>query len=101
MGKISLITKSAFFILISLVILANAAEEENLYLKIKSMADGTYVPPKPEGEVPEKRDISKEDKEIYDKTPMFPAMNMRFFCDPNASTEKYHSDVMKNHNFRK
>jgi hypothetical protein len=104
MGKFSLFIKSALFILISFVFLANAnTEEENIYLKIKAMADGTYVPPKTEEELnKEKEDkISKEDKEIYDKTPTFPVFNNRFFCDPNASNEQFYADVMKNHNFKK
>ena len=80
MGKISLILKSALLILISLIFLTNA-QEENIYLKIKAMADGTY---KPENEKieenKEKEDkISKEDKELYDKTPVFPIFNQRFF----------------------
>jgi hypothetical protein len=100
MGKISLIAKLAFFILISLIILAKA-EEENIYLKIKAMADGTYVPPKTEEELVKEKNISKEDKELYDKTPMFPVFNARFFCDSNASTEQYYTDIIKNSNFKK
>ena len=102
MGKNSLVLLSALLILISLTCLVKS--QENHYEKIKAMAAGTYKEPEPvvEGEeIIEKEEITQEDRELYNKTPVYPSLNQRFFCDQNASTEKVYEDVMKNHNYQK
>ena len=107
MGKISFILKSALLIILSLIFLVNS-QEENMYLKIKAMAEGTYKPESesesadPDADADAEDKISKEDKELYDKTPVFPILNPRFYCENNSEgQEKVHTDVMKNHNYQK
>lgn len=103
MGKnLNLFKTSILLIICFLCVIQIKAEEENIYLKIKAMADGTYKPEEEKIADKEREEkVSKEDKELYDKAPVAPLLNHRFICNPHSSTEKFYEDEMKNHNYQK
>ncbi len=76
-------------------------EEENMYLKLKKMAQDQTNPDHSIGSDGKKREISNEDKELYSKVPVFPMMNRKFFCDIDIKLDTVKQDVMKNHNYNK
>lgn len=93
--------KSILLILIICISSFNS-QEENLYEKIKKMAENQNAGvDHTVGSEGQKREISKEERELYSKVPVAPMYNRRFFCDIDIKLNTVKQDVMKNHNYQK
>ncbi len=89
-------------LLIILVCISSFKSHEDIYEKIRQMAQNPNGGVDPSvGSDGKKRDISKEERELYSKTPVAPMYNRRFFCDIDVQMNTVKQDVMKNHNYQK
>jgi len=85
-----------------LICISSFKSQENIYEKIKQMAEKQNEPVDHTiGSDGTKREISKEDRELYNKTPVSPFFNRRFFCDIDVKVNTVRQDIMKNHNYNK
>lgn len=92
--------RSIFLILI-ICLSSLKSQEANYYEKLKEMAQKETAPDHSIGADGKKRELSKEDKELYNKPPVYPMLTRRFFCDIDVKTNTVKQDVMKNHNYSK
>lgn len=86
--------------LIILISLSSFKSQENYYEKLKQMASNPEVDHSI-GSDGERREISHEEKELYNKPPVAPMLIRRFFCDIDIKMNSARQDVMKNHNYHK
>lgn len=78
------------------------SQEESIYEKIRQMANNQNTGVDPSvGSDGKKREITKEERELYSKVPVAPMYNRRFFCDIDVKLNTVKQDVMKNHNYQK
>lgn len=78
------------------------SQGDNMYEKLKQMAENQNAGIDPSiGSDGKKREISKEDRELYSKVPVAPMFNRRFFCDIDVKLNTVKQDVMKNYNYQK
>ena len=99
MIKLQKSVKSVFLLI--LICISSFKSQENIYEKIKQMADNQNNPDVSIGSDGQKRELSKEDRELYSKVPVAPMLNRRFFCDIDIKLNTVKQDIMKNHNYQK